>query len=116
MYEQIFPNRDHRNKAKCIYLLGEIYTKKKDYNRALDYYRKAYEMWKKTLVMEHPYLILCLKDINHLRWLLIRSSIREKQIVREHSNSIVYVHMYTHVCVFFFLFFFFFATTAIRRS
>lgn len=68
IYRHVFPSHDHRNSAKCFHVLGEIYWKKNDSKQALHYYRKAYQIWKKVLINNHPEFILCLKNIVYLRF------------------------------------------------
>ena len=54
MYERIFSTRDHRDKAKCIHLIGKLNVVRRDDHQALLYFREARRQWKSTLVINHP--------------------------------------------------------------
>jgi hypothetical protein len=68
IYERIFVNREHRDKAKCKYLMGYLQVMRGDDKNAISLFRDAYETWSKTLRSQHPDLIMCLKGMSRLRW------------------------------------------------
>ncbi|UJR16695.1 hypothetical protein I4U23_003595 [Adineta vaga] len=78
IYGRIFSNTQHRDEGKCIHLLGRVHHKRGNYQEALCKYREAYQIWKKTLVKQHPDLSICLKDIAILLWQLVARKMRVK--------------------------------------
>jgi hypothetical protein len=68
MYECIFVGREHRDKAKCKYLMGCLNVIRGDDQQAICLFRQAYETWSKTLKAQHPDRNMCLKKMSQLRW------------------------------------------------
>ncbi|CAF0810078.1 unnamed protein product [Adineta ricciae] len=79
MYERIFSdNLLHPEKAKCIYLIGQLYEARLDHQTAISFYRQAHSIWKSVLVAQHPDLTLSPRKMSQLFWKLLRRSIRQK--------------------------------------
>ena len=78
MYDQVLTDPEHHDKAKAFHLLARIVIARQDDQQALLYLRKAFQIWKVTLVAQHPDLILCMKDIVRLYWRKIRRSITKQ--------------------------------------
>ncbi|CAF1426629.1 unnamed protein product [Adineta steineri] len=65
IYKKIFNDLEHRDIAKCLNLIGQVYYYKNnnDDETCLDYYNKALEIWKHVLPDNHLDLALCYKNI-----------------------------------------------------
>ena len=71
MYNRIFVNREHRDKAKGNYLMGRLSVARGNDEQGLNYFRQAYHIWSKTVRKNHPDLNMCLVDMSRIRWKLI---------------------------------------------
>ncbi|CAF1448532.1 unnamed protein product [Adineta steineri] len=65
IYKKIFNDLEHRDIAKCLNLIGQVYYYKNtnDDETCLDYYNKALEIWQHVLPHNHLDLALCYKNI-----------------------------------------------------
>jgi len=54
---------DEREKALYYNQLGCIKDDQCDYEKAIEYYEKAFQMWAKTLPSNHPYFATCFNNI-----------------------------------------------------
>ncbi|CAF1961175.1 unnamed protein product [Rotaria magnacalcarata] len=66
MYKKTFNDLEHRDVAKCLHLIGQVYyCKNNDDDNAMcqDCYDKALNIWKNVLPGDHPDLALCYKSM-----------------------------------------------------
>ncbi|CAF0823147.1 unnamed protein product [Adineta ricciae] len=66
LYEKAFHGGQHRDIAKCLNLIGQVYyyeNTDNDDETCLNYYNKALSIWQNVLPNTHPDLALCYKNI-----------------------------------------------------
>ena len=56
--------KKHSDNAMIYYNIGKIFEKRGDNNQALNYYRKALNIWKSVLGQDNPYIKLVMRDID----------------------------------------------------
>ncbi|CAF3302373.1 unnamed protein product [Rotaria socialis] len=104
LYKKTFNDLEHRDVAKCLHLIGQVYYYKNndddDNDICQDCYDKALTIWENVLPCYHPDLALCYKNmalfylhrksdyIEAEKYFSISYHIYEQALTKDHPHSI----------------------------